>query len=69
MNKEEIILVGLATGKGSSFSPVQVQKLFFLFDKNPFEKNYLNISTPDIYEQKFINNDNMNKFPDFPERA
>lgn len=34
MDRKQIILAGLATGNGASFSPVQVQKLFFLIDRN-----------------------------------
>jgi len=32
--REEIILAGLAPAKGKALTPVQVQKLFFLIDKN-----------------------------------
>ncbi len=34
MNQKELILAGLAPAKGASHSPVQVQKLFFLIDRN-----------------------------------
>lgn len=34
MDKEEIILIGMATAERQFFSPVRVQKLFFLIDKN-----------------------------------
>jgi len=34
MNKREIVLVGLAPAMGSLHSPVQVQKLLFLLDRN-----------------------------------
>ncbi len=33
MTKQEIVLATLASGKTNFFSPVQVQKLFFLVDK------------------------------------
>jgi hypothetical protein len=34
MDRKEIVLAGLAPAKGAPHSPVQVQKLFFLIDKN-----------------------------------
>ena len=34
MNQREIILAALAPAKGAMHSPVQVQKLFFLIDRN-----------------------------------
>jgi hypothetical protein len=34
MNRQEIILAGLAPAGTSAYAPVQVQKLFFLIDKN-----------------------------------
>lgn len=34
MNKEEIVLLVLSSSNGGSYSPVQIQKLFFLIDKN-----------------------------------
>ena len=34
MNKKDIILAGLAPANGAFHSPVQVQKLFFLIDRN-----------------------------------
>jgi len=34
MNRKELILVGLAPAIGTFHSPVQVQKLFFLIDRN-----------------------------------
>ena len=34
MNQREIVLAGLAPANGASHSPVQVQKLFFLIDRN-----------------------------------
>lgn len=34
MNQKEIVLAGLAPAKGAAHSPVQVQKLFFLIDRN-----------------------------------
>jgi hypothetical protein len=34
MDKREIILAGLAPAKGAPHTPVQVQKLFFLIDRN-----------------------------------
>jgi DNA-binding PadR family transcriptional regulator len=34
MNPKDLILAGLAPSKGALHSPVQVQKLFFLIDKN-----------------------------------
>lgn len=34
MNQKELVLAGLASSKGVLFSPVQVQKLFFLIDRN-----------------------------------
>ncbi len=34
MNKREMVLVSLAPGAGSLHSPVQVQKLLFLLDRN-----------------------------------
>jgi hypothetical protein len=34
MNQREIILAGLAPAKGAAYTPVQVQKLFFLIDRN-----------------------------------
>jgi hypothetical protein len=33
MSKEELLLAALASAKGSSFSPVQIQKLMFLIDR------------------------------------
>ena len=33
MSKEELLLAALASAKGSSFSPVQIQKLLFLIDR------------------------------------
>jgi hypothetical protein len=40
MNKEEIILATLASGNDNNtfYSPVKIQKLFFLIDKNLAEK-------------------------------
>lgn len=34
MDRKEIVLAGLSTGDCDLFTPVQVQKLFFLIDKN-----------------------------------
>jgi uncharacterized phage-associated protein len=34
MNQQEIVLAALAPAKGASHSPVQVQKLLFLIDRN-----------------------------------
>ena len=34
LSKEDILFAGLAVSKGVTHSPVQVQKLFFLIDKN-----------------------------------
>lgn len=34
MNREEFVLAVLSTGDRNPFSPVQVQKIFFLLDKN-----------------------------------
>lgn len=34
MDQEKIVLAGLAPAKGDFHTPVQVQKLFFLIDKN-----------------------------------
>jgi uncharacterized protein len=34
MNREELVLACLAPAKGALHSPVQVQKMFFLIDKN-----------------------------------
>lgn len=34
LKKQEIVLAALATGKEASYSPVQVQKLLFLIDRN-----------------------------------
>ena len=34
MNKKKIVLAGLAAGSGHFHTPVQVQKLFFLIDRN-----------------------------------
>ena len=34
MNQREIVLAGLAPAKGETHTPVQVQKLFFLIDRN-----------------------------------
>jgi uncharacterized protein len=34
MNQRELVLACLAPAKGASHSPVQVQKLFFLIDRN-----------------------------------
>ena len=38
MDRKEIILAGLSTGNCDLFTPVQVQKLFFLIDRNIAEK-------------------------------
>ena len=34
MNRRECVLTGMAPAKGAQHSPVQVQKLFFLIDRN-----------------------------------
>jgi uncharacterized protein len=34
MTRREIVLAGLAGGDGATYTPVQVQKLFFLIDRN-----------------------------------
>ncbi len=34
MNRKEVVLTGLAAAGGAVHTPVQVQKLFFLIDKN-----------------------------------
>lgn len=34
MNKEEVILAAMSPAKGAPFSPVQIQKLLFLIDRN-----------------------------------
>lgn len=34
MDKQSLVLAVLSAGNGGEFSPVQVQKLFFLIDKN-----------------------------------
>jgi hypothetical protein len=34
LSKEEIVLCGLAAAEGDSYTPVQLQKYFFLVDKN-----------------------------------
>lgn len=34
MKRNEIVLAALAAAEGGAFSPVQVQKLFFLLDRN-----------------------------------
>lgn len=34
MNQREIILAGLTPAKGAAHTPVQVQKMFFLLDRN-----------------------------------
>lgn len=34
MDQEKIILAGLVPAKGEAYTPVQVQKMFFLLDKN-----------------------------------
>ena len=34
MNRQEVILAGMTPAKGAPHSPVQVQKLFFLIDRN-----------------------------------
>ena len=34
MTRREMVLAGLATQAGADYSPVQVQKLFFLLDRN-----------------------------------
>ena len=34
MNKRELLLAAMAAGEGAEHSPVQVQKLLFLIDKN-----------------------------------
>jgi hypothetical protein len=34
MNQRDIVLAGLAPANGAAHSPVQVQKLFFLLDRN-----------------------------------
>ncbi len=34
MNPKDIILAGLSPGDGASYTPVQVQKMFFLIDRN-----------------------------------
>jgi uncharacterized protein YwgA len=34
LNREELILAALSTSEGRPYQPVQVQKLFFLIDKN-----------------------------------
>lgn len=38
MNRKEIILAGLSTGNCDLYTPVQVQKLFFLLDRNIAQK-------------------------------
>jgi hypothetical protein len=38
MDRREIVLAGLSVGNCDLFTPVQVQKLFFLIDKNIAEK-------------------------------
>lgn len=37
MSRETIVLVALAAGRGAAHSPVQVQKLLFLFEKRAAE--------------------------------
>ncbi len=34
MDQREIVLIGLAPANGAIYTPVQVQKMFFLLDKN-----------------------------------
>lgn len=34
MNQKEIVLAGLAAANGKNHTPVQVQKMFFLFERN-----------------------------------
>jgi len=34
MSRQELILAALSTARGGSFSPVEIQKMFFLIDKN-----------------------------------
>ena len=38
MDRREIVLAGLSTGNCDLYSPVQIQKLFFLIDKNIADK-------------------------------
>lgn len=38
MDKREIILAGLSTGNRDVYTPVQVQKMFFLIDRNVGDK-------------------------------
>src|SRR3990170_341850 len=34
MTRREVVLAALAAGDGASYSPVQIQKMLFLLDKN-----------------------------------
>ena len=62
MNRYEIVLAALAPAGGGKFSPVHVQKLLFLLDRNiPEEVRTITLSYSFFNAQKYLSEDDKNK--------